>query len=193
MTQDAAGTPAETPAQELERLRAELAVARRARMDAARSAARRTSVEIAIEAAVRDRDAGMSPQLAELRQQGQVLAARLRKVWADADWIRGAVARLNAAGFAIETDPNIAGGQALIRHLLAEELHRGRVRSELEEADVVALRVPSVAPMAVRARENREQIAAALDEVVRAQAEHEARRSRPTSRRDHHLRGGDRG
>lgn len=193
MTQENAVTPAEDPARELERLRAEIVQARRARMAAARSAARRTTVEIAIEAAVRDRDAGMSPQLAELRQQGQVLASRLRKVWAGADWIRGAVARLNAGGFTIEADPNIPGGQALIQHLLAEELHRERVRSRLEESDVVALRVPAAAPMTVRARENREQIAALLDEVVRDQAEREARRRRSSYRRDHNTRGDGRG
>jgi hypothetical protein len=116
-------------------------------MAAERSVARRTNVEIAIETAVRDRDAGMSPTLAELRHRGQVLSERLQKMWADTDWFRGAVARLNAAGFMLATDPNIPAGATLVEQLQAEELHRDRTRQVLDDAGVVSLRVPATAPL----------------------------------------------
>jgi hypothetical protein len=82
-------------------------------------------------------------------------------MWLDADWLRSAVARLNAAGFTLETDPNIPAGKAMIQQLLGEELHRERARQVLADAGVVSLRVPAVAPLEVRDRRNRDDIAAA--------------------------------
>jgi hypothetical protein len=100
-------------------------------------------LEIAIETAIRDRDAGTSPAVAELRQRRQRLTQQLRKMWLDEDWLRSAVARLNAAGFNLETDPDIPSGKALVRQLLGEELHRERARQVLADAGVVSLRVPA--------------------------------------------------
>jgi hypothetical protein len=131
---------------ELARLREEITTVRRTRMAIERSTRRRTTVEIAIETTMRDRDAGTTPLLAELRQQGQALSERLLELWANADWLRGAVARLNAGGFTLDSDPNIPAGRVLIDQLLAEELHRERARQLLDEAGVVTLRVPTVAP-----------------------------------------------
>ncbi|WP_152546838.1 hypothetical protein [Amycolatopsis orientalis] len=95
---EAAGQTDEVPdgdlAGQLQRLRAEIADVRERRVAVERATATRRSVELAIDAAVRDRDAGISPRSAELRRHGLDLSQRLRKIWTDADWLRNAVARL---------------------------------------------------------------------------------------------------
>jgi hypothetical protein len=194
--EDTGGPPAsggEDPNAELARLRTQIAETRAARMAAERSAVRRTTVEIAIETAMRDRDAGISPVLVELRQRGQMLSERLRKMWASTDWFRGAVARMNAAGFMLETDPNVSAGAALIEQLQAEELHRDRARMLLDQAGVVSLRVPTTAPLRTRARAHRDKITGLLDAIVQDLAEREARRRTPTRRRERDTGGGTRG
>jgi hypothetical protein len=144
----------------------------------------RATLEIAIETVTRDRDAGTSPAVAELRQR---LTQQLPKMWLDADWSRSAVARLNAAGFNLETDPNIPAGKALVQQLLGEELHRDRVRQVLGDAGVVSLRVPAAAPLEVRdrrkacSRSGRRATAAHRSRSSNAAPKHCSRRAAKTS------------
>ncbi|MFC4005042.1 hypothetical protein ACFS2C_27470 [Prauserella oleivorans] len=92
-------------------------------------------------------------------------------------------ARLNAAGFTLDSDPNIPSGPALVDQRQAEESHRSRARRLLDEAGVVSLRAPAAAPLQVHARGNRDEIAALLDHGVQEHAEREAKSRKPAQQR----------
>lgn len=185
--EEATEQPGEVPgdglAEQLQRLRAEIVETRERRVAAERAAATRRSVELAIETAMRDRDAGISPQSVELRRRGHTVSQRVQKIWTDADWLRYAVARLNAGGFDLETDPNIPGGKELIAQLHAEELHRERAQQLLDDAGVTSLRVPAAAPLHTRDQPDRDHVAALLAQVVQEQADREARIRKSTTKR----------
>lgn len=171
---------------ELQRLRQEVAAVRRERLDRARKVASRPVLERAIAEAERDVDAMTSGEVERLRIEAEQLMQRLRKAWADTDWIRLALLRIQAVGVNLD---DLAHTAQMATALDSEA--QGRATFAAAVADVgLAVRVPPVLTLDLPDHPNKEQIAQAMQENRDFLAEREARRAKPTVRRepDRHAR-----
>ena len=171
---------------ELERLRREIAAVRRDRLDRARKLASRPVLERAIVEAERDVDAMTSAEAERLRDDAEQFMRRLRKAWASADWTRLALLRIKAVGVDLH---DLAHAPQLTDALNNEAQVRAAFAAAAKEAGL-AVRVPPVLELDLPDHPNRDNIAEAMREKREFLAEREARRVKPTVRRepDRHAR-----
>jgi hypothetical protein len=157
------------------------------RTAAERAGAARQTVELALEAAERDRDALSSPEVEALRARAEDLIARLRTAWTSLDTLRVCAGHLDNAGVDLAEDPGLLRGATLIRLLKEDEARRDVARHQLSDIGLVAVQVPEPAYAGEPDPRRRQLLSEAMDRLLvedpeRGQQARKQRRSSPGTR-----------
>ena len=167
----------------LEQLRRQIRETRAARMDTERRAVGVSTLEAAIAAAERDRDAGTSPALEEARRRAELLAGRLAEGFEGVDRIMVFAARLATVGFDPRDDTGGEGAAQLMARLDADAQTRAEITALLAGAGIDWTAVPDPPGADRRPHLNTGAITQLRGELTRRAAERDAATRRSGSRR----------